>query len=76
MSLGESVMSERLQKWDEFKKEAFERPYPNLRKVKGWIECGEIPGRIIGNDVFIYVHKFYQEENLCVNEQAVRLLGG
>lgn len=65
----------RLVSWESFREEEFEPPYPNKRKVKGWIKTGEIKGRIIGNDIFIDAHAFHNHE-ASVHDQAMELLGG
>ena len=65
-----------LQHWNEFKEEVFERPFPDVRKVKGWIERGEVKGRVIGKDVFIDTAAFHNDPNASIHDTAMGLLSG
>ena len=50
--------SEKLTEWRVFAKEHFNRPRPNSRSGRKRVEGGEIPGRIIGDKVFVYVDRW------------------
>lgn len=69
-------MIDQLEHWDDFKKSAFKPPYPDVRKVRGWVERDEIPGRIIGRDVYIYSDRFFRRDSRSIAEQAMELLSG
>lgn len=48
----------KLQEHSEFVREFFEKPRPSKSTVRRWIEDGEIPGKVIGERVYVDVNRF------------------
>lgn len=48
----------RLKNHREFVKEFFEKPRPSKDTVRDWVESGEVPGKVLGDRVYVDVNRF------------------
>ena len=48
-----------------FLREFFDKPRPSKRDLVGWIERGEVPGKIIAETPYVDVNRFIGQGAVC-----------
>lgn len=65
--------------WRAFVKSEFTPPRPNINTGRDWVANGTLPGKIIGDDVYIYVERYKlgqcQQQQATITERAIAVLG-